>query len=357
MRRGSIFVIIFMLVAGGIVGASFFLRAQPPLEISVAVSPLASDWVQAAVDAFNATDPVVNATRRVRFTVETIDDLSVWLEDGRGWTQGSHPDAWIPAASFSVAFAREARMPLTIVQPTLARTLLVWGGFSDRIEAILGSETSLDWRSIADAAPNARLAFFHPARTAAGLAVLLSGAGDFHATTQPGDAELSSQDYRNWLRPVIEAVPNFNTLGISVAETLAARGPSIGEIGLLPESDWLRNLRGQLVQAAGPLRLDYPAYSLVFEFPLARWTDPQEVDPDRQAGVEALGRWLLSAEQQAAAARYGLRSADGHAEMENELFNRAIAHGLLFEPVYQAVEAPSRNAIRALLAWASTVIR
>jgi hypothetical protein len=357
MRRGSIFVIIFILVAGGIVGASFFLRAQPPLEITVAVSPLASDWVRAAVDAFNATDPVVNATRRVRFSVETVDDLNVWLEDGRGWTQGSHPDAWIPAASFSVAFAREARMPLTIVEPALARTLLVWGGFSDRIEAVLGSETPLDWEAVAGAALHARLAFFHPARTAAGLAVLLSSAGEFHETTQPGDAELSSPDYRGWLRPVIEAVPNFNTLGTSVAETLAARGPSIGEIGLLPESDWLRNLRGQLVQAAGPLRLNYPAYSLVFEFPLVRWSDPQEEDPDCRAGIEALGRWLLSPEQQAAAARYGLRTVDGQAERESEVFTRAAAYGLLFDPVYQTVEAPSRNAIRTLLAWTSTVIR
>ncbi|MFQ3567769.1 MAG: hypothetical protein SNJ59_12305 [Aggregatilineales bacterium] len=357
MRRGSIFVIIFILVAGGIVGTSFFLRAQPPLELTVAVSPLASEWVRAAVNAFNATDPIVNATRRVRFTVETIDDLNVWLEDGRGWTQGSHPDAWIPAASFSVAFAREARMPLTMLEPTLARTLLVWGGFSDQVEAVLGDEVSLDWQAVASAAPRARLAFFHPARTAAGLAVLLSSAGDFHETTQPSDAELSSPDYRNWLRLVIEAVPNFNTLGTSVAETLAARGPSIGEIGLLPESDWLRNLRGQLVRPAGPLRLNYPAYNLVFEFPLARWSDPQEEDPDRRAGIEALGRWLLSAEQQTAAARYGLRSVDGQAEMESELFNRALAHGLQFEPAYQAVEVPSRNAIRTLLAWTSTVIR
>ncbi len=94
MRRGTIFVIIFILLAAGIVGASLFLRSQPPLEITVAVNPLAESWVRAAVDAYNASEPVVNATRRVIYRVTAVDDLTVWSDEvSRQWTETDHPAA------------------------------------------------------------------------------------------------------------------------------------------------------------------------------------------------------------------------------------------------------------------------
>src|SRR5215208_2182827 len=121
MRRGTIVVIVFIVLAAVVVGASQFLRSQPPLEVTVIVSPLAEAWVRNAVDAFNASDPLVNATRRVEMRVNTQDDLSLWSDQGLSQLQNNPPTAWIPAISVSLNYAN--RLPFEVVEPSLAKTL------------------------------------------------------------------------------------------------------------------------------------------------------------------------------------------------------------------------------------------
>ncbi|MBZ0286754.1 MAG: hypothetical protein K8I30_04000, partial [Anaerolineae bacterium] len=127
MRRGSIFVILFIVVAAGVIGASQFLRSQPPTEYTIAVDPLAVPWVENAVAGLNATSPVVNGTQRVQFKVTPVDDLELWGGQ-RLWTTTNHPLAWIPASSLSLNFATENGVSVTGVTDSLARTPLVWGG-------------------------------------------------------------------------------------------------------------------------------------------------------------------------------------------------------------------------------------
>jgi len=347
MRRGTIFIILFVVIAVAVIAASQFFRSQPPLEIRVAVSPLAEGWVREAVNSLNATNPLVNSTRRVHYTVETIDDVQVWLNESRPWTVENHPVAWIPAADFSVQFARENRLVFEVVQPSVARTMMIWGGFSSYVNQL----EQLAWEIVAEEAPDAVLAFYHPARTTSGLSLLLSGAGAFHDTTSLTGAEVNDREFRAWIQPVLEAVPNFNTLG-AVAETLAARGPSNGQIGFLAEAEWLQNLRGFLAQANDPVVLSYPQYTVIFEFPLARWND---TNADETAAVNLLGNWLTDAARQSSAANFGLRPAQG--EPVEGLFLTGESYGALISPVVQGVEPPTRNDLRQLVGWVGTIVR
>lgn len=372
MRRGTIIVLLFIIVAAAIVGASQFLRSQPPLEITIAVSPLAEDWVRSAVESLNATEPVVGATRRVRFRVEPIDDMTVWMDDRRVWTADSHPAGWIPAASISVDYAVQARLPLERVASSLARTPLVWGGFASRVNALTNDTGALDWDQVANAARlgrwsqipggqagwgNLTLAFNHPARSIAGLGVLFSGAADFAAAAEVTGVVTGASDFRDWIRPVMESVPNFITLGDSPAQAMASRGPSIGEIALLPEQEWLSHVRGQL-QASDPLRLAYPEYPFVFDFPLVRWADV-ETPSEERAAIDVLSGWLLGEARQAALAGFGLRPAQGDVAETADLFVRAGAYGALLAPdLTGAVQAPPRTDTQRLLTWlTSSVIR
>lgn len=355
MRRGTIFIILFVLVAVGVVAASQFLRTQPPLEIRVAVSPVAEAWVTDVVAGLNATNPLVNTTRRVHFTVETVDDAQVWINDNRVWTPENHPQAWIPAVSASVEYAAENRLPFRIVQPSTARTILLWGGFASIVDEI-GSDGQFGWQQVAEAAPQRRLALHNPVRTFSGLAALLSGAADYYGTTAPSGGQINAREFRNWIQPVIEAVPNFNTLGGSAAATMASRGASVGEIALLPESGWLTNLRGQLVSAADPIRLSYPTYSVVFDFPLTLWNDSAApAGSDEAAAVEVLGRWLVGEPQQVNAQNFGLRPAQ--ADPTAGLFTSGEAYGALLAPTFQGVELPSRSDLRQLVSWVGTFVR
>ncbi len=365
MRRGPIIVIIFVLLAAGVVGASQFLRSQPPLEVAVAVNPLAESWVRAAVDAYNATEPVVNATRRVVYHVTAIDDLTVWSDEvSRQWTETDHPAAWIPATSVSLDYA--TRLPFEVVQPSLAQTVLTWGGFADRVAALTdGGSHPLDWDDVARAVDaqrwanipgasaswgNVTLAFSRPNRSLSGLTVLFSGAGAFGKQTALDGSTLQSTDYRNWMAPILSSVPNYNTLGASVAGTLASRGASVGEIALLPESEWLNQLHGNLVASANPIQLSYPTYEFSYDFPLARW---QGMTADENAAVAALGSYLLGTQPEA----YGLRPASGSPASTASLFAQAVDYGAQIAPdLSQAVQAPPRAETQRLLSWVGTAL-
>lgn len=365
MRRGTIVVIVFVVLAAIVVGASQFLRSQPPLEITVVVSPLAEAWVRNAADSFNASSPVVNATRRVQVRVTAQDDLSIWSDEGVRQMQDAPPSAWIPATSVSLQYA--SRLPFEVVEPSLAKTLLVWGGFSDRVAALTeGGAYPLDWADVARAAEagrwqnidganpawgNINLAFSRPTGSTSGLAALFSGAAAFTDDPAVSGATVVGNDYHDWIEPILLSVPNYNTLGTSVAQRLASSGVSLAAVALLPESEWINNLRGALVENANPITLSYPAYPFVFDFPLARW---QGLTADENAAVDSFAAWLLNQQPE----NFGLRPTDGIVPETARLFTEAENYGVLPElDLTQAVTSPARAETQRLLVWVGGVVR
>jgi ABC-type sulfate transport system substrate-binding protein len=187
-----------------------------------------------------------------------------------------------------------------------------------------------------------------------GLAAVLTAAADYSDETALSAAQTSLIEFRNWFEPVLESVPNFNSLGASPAETLAARGASVGDIALLPESEWLVNLRGTLV-GGDAVRLSYPEYNFLFDFPLARWIDA-EAAPETGSAVAQFAGWLTSAAQQTAAQGYGLRPAAG--TPTGERFTAAERYGALPAPdLTHVITPPPRNAMQSLLSWVGTVVQ
>ncbi|NWG16467.1 MAG: substrate-binding domain-containing protein [Chloroflexi bacterium] len=362
MRRGTIFILLFVVVAAAIIGASQFIGAQPPLEITIAVNAIARPWVENVVYAFNETTPIVNGTRRVRIKVTEIDDLDVWLQ-GREWTPANHPAAWIPASSLSVNYAVEAGLPLQTVAESVMRTPLVWGGFSSRVDVLTGGAAPLDWPQVAAAAAAeswsaiggqanwqfVKLAFAQPTARMSGLAAMLSGAAAFNESAALTADSLRAQAFRNWMQPVISAVPNFNNLGANPAAVLARQGPSSGEIGLLPESEWLINL-SRLVNYERVV-FSYPAYQVMLDFPLARWDDSQTTG-DERAAVDALRDWLLNPDWQIIVPQYGLRSAVGDPTEDDTLFAEAVPYGIQLSPDFgQMVQPPARADVQGFVSW------
>lgn len=358
MRRGTIFLLLFILVAAGVIGVSQFLRSQPPLEVVIAVDPLAQPWAQRAIEAFNATDPVVNATRRVQARLTPVDDLAVWLE-GRRWTALDHPDAWIPASSASVTYAVESGLPFVVEAPSLARSPLVWGGYASRVQA-LAAGAPLDWDLVAQAARAeswealggqaswrfVKLGLPQPNRKIGGAAGLLSAAAHFNRTPAPTVEALRGREFRDWLAPVARSLAQ--TSG-DPATAMASQGASLIELALFPEVQWLTNLSGMISRE--PVQLFYPAYQFQLDFPLARWQDaaaPAEV----QAAVAALRNWLLSEAQQASAQTFGLRPAAGEPALTAAPFAAGVAYGILIQPDYgQAVAPPPLAEVRSLVQW------
>lgn len=364
MRRGSVFVILFVLVAAIIIGASQFLRSQPPLEVTVAVSPLAEAWVRASADAFNATNPLLGSGQRIAIRVQAVDDPAVWGDTTRAFSAQQHPAAWIPALAASVDYAVEQRLPVATITPATAHTLLVWGVFESRASVAQPDDTTLDWPHVQELAAAeswaslpggqaswgfVKLIFSRPSTTAGGLGVLFSGAGAYFDTTDLTTVALSDNAFRGWMQPVIDSVPNFNTLGADPAAALT-RGPSTGEIALLPESQWLVQLNG-IVQRE-PVRFSYPEYAVVYDFPVALWDAPEMTDIERDA-VYRFADWLLQPAQQDRAITYGLRSVVGSVDAQAPLIAAAIPYGIA--PVLDltaTITAPTRNEVLRMINWA-----
>lgn len=365
MRRSTLVVIVFVVLAALVVGVSQFLRAQPPLELTVAVSPLAERWVRPAVERLNATEPLVASTRRVRFSLTVVDDLAVWGDERRvNWTPENHPAVWIPAANQSVDYALNARFPFQVVSDSLAHTPLIWGGFASRVQLLTDDGAQpFDWAAVAAAAeaeswsalggqPNwgfVKLAFDRPDQTMSGFAVLLTGAAAYGESADVTQTVTNSSDFRNWFAPVGQSVANSNTLGADAAAAMASRGASVAEIGLLPESRWLTNLDGLLRHE--PIVLAYPQYPFVFDFPLARWAETQ-ASAEESAAAQVLANWLLTEAQQQSALDAGLRPAVGAVPENARLFTEAVDYGALLDPdLSTPASGLARTEAQRLLQW------
>lgn len=368
MRRGTIIFILFILIAGAVVGASVFLRSQPPVELTLAVNPLIADWAREAVNSYNNTQPVVNSTQRVQFNLMVTDDLTVWQGDA-GWTAENHPAAWIPAASASVNYAEN----YTVSVPSVARTPLIWGGYGSRVDvATDGGAEPLDWAAVQQVAAAeswasvggsrnwnfVKLALPRADQSISGLGALFSGAASFHADADTAGDATRAADFRNWMTPIIASVPNFQTLGANPAAAMA-RGPSTAEIALLPESQWLMSLNGLVSNE--PVVFSYPAYPFMLDFPLATWSRAQTANPKaaiERAAADDLAEWLLDEARQAALMAEGLRPAQGEPDADAVLFQAGAAYGIQLAPNFsQLVTAPSRNEAQSLVQWFSQLLR
>lgn len=364
MQRGTIVLIVFAVFAVAIIVGSQFVLSRPPLEITIAVNPLAESWVRAAADVFNAREPVVNANRRVLVRVVPVEDVDVW-NGGTSWSDGlleesERPTLWMPAAAFSAEYvASDSRLPFTELTPSTARTPLMWGGYADSVRSFVDLPTlGFDWESVARttisdawATENGyvKMAFAPPDQTVSGLAVLVMGAASYHESGDLSGPDLRDEGFRRWVLPVLESVPNMNSLGSDPAKAIAQRGASVADVALLPESQWIMNL--ERIGTPDEFTVSYPSYQLMLEFPLLVW-DSSFVTDDERAAANAFNNWLMDEARQAGAADYGLRPAVGEPTEVATRFTAAEPYGIQREPSYgTAINSPGKSDILSLLTW------
>ena len=365
MRRGPIIVIIFVLIAAGVVGVSYFLQQQPPQEFTVIVNPLAESWLREAVNRFNDSQPVVNATQRIQFNVLVLDDLNIW-QGTETLTPENHPAAWIATSSVSVDYADR----YSVLAPSIARTPLVWGGYDSRVAVAVGGG-AFDWGTVQNAAETeswsalaggnsswgfVNLAFTKPDMTMSGLGTLFSAAASFHDNPDISGNATRDNGFRDWLTPVVASV-NFQTLGNDPAAGVA-RSAATAAMGLLPENLWLQNLNGLTDESGDGFTFSYPAYQFILDFPVARWQATNQVTEIEQLAVQALADWMLSDAEQARAIASGLRPAEGEPDTSATRFVAAEAYGIVLEPAYgDNITPPTRSEASGLAQWFSQASR
>lgn len=343
MRRGTIFILVFIILAGGIIAITQLFRAQPALEIIIAVDPLAERWVREAATTFNTQNQTVGVSRRVRVTVQVISDMKVFSGQS-GWGADTHPDGWIPA--WSALFTSPsigAGITANRVTDSLARTTLVW------MSPASSPLSSVSWGEVANAVgQNERIAFPLADGSVQGLAALISGAADFRAQNALTEDDLGNET-RDYLRPIIQAVPNFNTIGPDVAVFLSGPQGSSFVAGMAAESQWLMQL--QVLAAKNP-RFGYPDYPILFDFPMYLLDSVTQTD-DERAAVQAFSAYLASNAQQSAAMSFGLRPASVDPTADQPLFASGAQYGIVSSlSTTNAVQLPQNpSGLRSFLTW------
>jgi hypothetical protein len=368
MKRGTLIIGLFVIIVALVIGANYLFRSQPPLELRLAVDPLAEDWARQAVTEFNAGDTRVNG-RQIRLNVVSVSDLNAWRQRALAGT--SRADLWLPASSATVAYAVAGGLPVRTLVDSLAMTPLISGVYTSRAAVLTGQGAQpLDWAAVAQAAAAERwdaiggdsgwnfvkLAFPLPNQTMTGLAVLFSGAAAYHDTAALSGRQLADTGFRAWLAPVIASVSNFNTIGNSVPAFMLRSGTAAADLGFAPESQWLVNLDN--FGTGDALVLHYPDYTFVFDFPLAIWDDPAVTDEVRAAG-RAFADWMAAPARQATAAAYGLRPPDGLVAPDAALFTAAAASGVPAGYAPENVIQPPANTtdVQSLISWFEDVSR
>jgi hypothetical protein len=346
MRRGTFVIILFVLVAGAIIAATTLLRSQPALEITIATDPLAEQWVRDAALTYNESGATVGVGRRVRVLVVTRSDTQVLQTP---WAPNDQPVGWIPAWSSLAAVSRGSTVTTQVVANSLARTPLVWMSYANREADI----PDVSWQGIQEVADSEQinLAFSLPPNSVQGLASLISAVADYHQTGILSDSMLSDSAMRGWLMPLIESVPNFNTLGPNVA--LYVAGPQGGAVdaAIAPESQWLSGTTLNTLTAKGQPRFAYPTFPVVFDFPFITLRDIATTD-DEISAAQSFAAYLSSPAQQQNLERFGLRPAQSDPLPTSTVFGPAQQYGIVASlPSAQPVQLPSSSSVLSLLTW------
>jgi hypothetical protein len=334
--------------------------AIAPLIVEVAASPLVYDWAAAQAKLFNAEGRQLNG-QPLLIRLVSQDDLEVWQPTST-WLTGGQPAGWIAEADYALVYAAENKLAYTNLVPSLAKTVLVWGVFSTRAEALASENNELDWPTFQRAADignwvnlggdagwgYVKPAFARPNRYSSGFAVLLSGAAAYYKSSSLSLAQIEADEFRVWVRPLIDTVPNFIPLVDSPAAAMAQSGLGRADFGLLPESQWL--LVYGLLKTHQPIQFSYPAYQMPFNFPLAVWA---EASPTQREAVNLFAAYLQSADAQANLLAYGLRPSNKIIEGgQAKLFDAASEAGIMLTlPEATPFTMPTRQAALSLLDW------
>lgn len=356
--RTTLIFLIFILIIAGLFGYNYFFQNQPAQSFTLAVNPLAEDWLRDAAVRFNDSTPIVGTTR-VAITITTVDDYDVW-NGNTGWGPRDHPIGWLPSSSAALGYIPQS-LPFELETASTARTPLVWGGFADRVEvitqagqrpfdweAVQQTTAALRWSELGVSGGNINMAILNVESATGGLGALLTAFADYADMTTPDPALINDAAFMEWYQPLVDSLLNSQRIstGGDPAATMAARGNTFADFALLPEVQWLGSL--DTLSEAG-FTFNYPSYQFVLDFPLVLWQDAQTTDLERGT-VAAFGDFLLRDSAQDLAVSYGLRPVAGEPDVAADLFVQGQAYGIVIEPEYGFVlPAPSRNGATAFI--------
>ena len=392
--------LVWRTIGGESVNPGFAAGPPQVVRIRVITAPPVEPWVRAAAEEFIAFDP---GTGSAPVEVEVIamdglDALGRWERNEFGALPAdilphdlppedraaldTFPTAWIAESRYLVEMANTSnrdRLGRDLFLSdgqyrvrSVAETLLTWGLFRSRGVALLENLGPVSWSTVHEAAVaptgwkelggdpswgNFKLALAAPGRTVAGLAAIITAAGEYYDRNDLSVEDVSDPEFLIWLDEAMGAANISSWNRSSAAENVALFGFTAGDAGQFLESELLRNMEGIQTRWQEPMIVHYPAVTARFDFPFAIWVGPETSAVQKNAAL-AFQRFLRSEEQQRKALAFGLRPIDPGLALDaanDSLFVRWQKLGVRsdIQPAI-TMQPPNRDLLPSLWSWQDT---
>jgi hypothetical protein len=351
------------------------IDTSQPIEVTVVTALSIEPWIREAAEEFNQERQILEETgQTIHVTIIPMDGLAAKTKFERD-EMDPIPTAWIPDSRYltelvNATFKERLGRDVFLTDGEyrgrpVAITLLAWGIYDSRAQALEEAFGEINWQVIHDAATNAegwdalggqeewgffKLAISNPRKNVSGLGAMVAAAGEYYDQTSIGTDEVNSNDFQDWLAEIMGSMSDLSG-GTYTVQDLALFGYTTGDAGQLLESDLLLNMEGIQTRWADPLRIVYPKYVTWFDFPFTVWIGP-ETTADQKNAALVFEEFLLSDPIQQRALAYGLRpvSPNVPVDAEDSLFVRWQSQGAqVIVPRTTAMRPPDREALQDLL--------
>ncbi len=351
------------------------IDTSQPVEVTVVTALSIEPWIREAAAQFNQERVVLEDTGQViHVTIIPMDGLAAKSKFERE-EMDPVPTAWIPDSRYltelvNATFKERLGRDVFLTDGEyrgrpVAVTLLAWGIYESRAQALEQTYGTIDWQVIHDAAMNGagwdalggqeewgffKLAISNPRKNVSGLGAMVAAAGEYYDQTNISVDQVNSNDFQDWLAEIMGSMSDLSG-GTYTVQDLALFGYTTGDAGQLLESDLLLNMEGIQTRWADPLRIVYPKYVTWYDFPFTVWIGPETTADQKNAAI-VFEEFLLSDPIQAEALSYGLRPVSPSVPVDgaDSLFTRWQLQGAqVVVPRTTAMRPPDRQILQDLL--------
>jgi hypothetical protein len=342
--------------------------ARPPVIVTLWYSTEKREWLEAAKQQFEATNPTSNG-RPIQVVLKGLGSPEIAQRvAGRDWRGETPPTAISPASGmwlsmFGVTVAaagNQAQQPL-VISP------LVVVGWGDRAQVLWPNGPKDFWRDLHDALANdggwkalggneswGPVKFGHtsPLTSNSGAQTLILLAYAFHNKSSGlTSADVNSPEFAQWLAEIEGGVASFGDSTGTFMNDIVTKGPSQYDFGVVYENLALQSMDVAQQRQGQPLRIFYPPATLFGDHPFAV-VDGDWATPEQRAAAIVFRDFLRSASIQKLALQYGFRPADPNVAITSDdagnPFKKYAPNGVQVSIAQQA-EPPSAEVVNSLL--------
>ena len=342
--------------------------ARPPITVTIWYSTEKREWLEAAKQQFEATNPTSNG-RPIQVLLKGMGSPEIAQRvANRDWRGETPPTAISPASGmwlsmFNVPVAsagNEAQQPL-VISP------LVVVGWEDRARVLWPNGPKDFWHDLHDAFVKdggwkalggneswGPVKFGHtsPLTSNSGAQTLILLAYAFHNKSSGlTSADVNSPEFAQWLAEVEGSVVSFGDSTGTFMNDIVAKGPSQYDFGVVYENLALQSMDAAQQRQGQPLRIFYPPATLFGDHPFAV-VDGAWAKPEERAAAIVFRDFLRSDAIQKLALQYGFRPADPNVAITSDdagnPFKKYAPNGVQVAIAQQA-EGPSAEVVSSLL--------